>query len=387
MMKPVYLDNNATTPCAAGVVDAMVPYLQEEYGNAASPHLMGRRAAQAVADAREHIAALLECDPSEVLFTSGATEGNNLVLLGFRPEGPERRAIAVSLVEHKAVLSPCEYLEEVGRPVARIPVDREGVIALGALEAQIGTHTSLVAVQAANNETGALQPISEVVERAHRAGALMHCDAAQALGKVPFSVSATGVDFASFSGHKVYGPKGVGALYVRAGLKDRIQPILFGGGHEAGVRPGTLNVAGIVGFGVACRLAYERSHDEMKQLAALRDLIEGELLRRIPRAHANGAGAPRLPGTTSITVLGVPADVLLANVPEVCFSSGSACTSGAVSPSHVLVAMGLSRDEADCTFRLCVGQQNTLEEVQLAIDLIAARACRLQREFGCVGAL
>lgn len=380
-MRPIYLDNNATTPCAAEVVDAMLPYLREEFGNPGSPHLMGRAAAKAVAHAREQLASYIGCEASELFFTSGATESNNLVLLGLRPEGPSRRGIAVSSVEHKAVLGPCERLEEAGIPVSRLPVRVDGVVDQDAMGARVGAGTALVAVQAANNETGVLQPIAEIVERVHRSGSLMHCDAAQVLGKVAFSVAATGVDFAAFSAHKVYGPKGIGAVYVRTGLESRLEPLAFGGGHEAGIRPGTLNVPGIVGFAVACRLACESLAAETDKIRAMRDLIETELVRRVPGARVNGAEAPRLPGTTSVTIPKVPADALLANVPEVCFSSGSACTSGSVAPSHVLLAMGVSRDDADCTIRLSVGRQNTGDDVRAAIELITAAGCRLQREF------
>lgn len=382
MMKTIYLDNNATTPCAAEVVDAMLPYLREEYGNPGSPHLMGRRAARAVADAREQIADVLGCGASEVFFTSGATEGNNLVLLGLQPDASKRRGIAVAAVEHKAVLGPCEHMQETGISVTRIPVDRNGLVDLNALEQMLSAEMDVVAVQAANNETGVLQPIEDIAERAHRAGALLHCDGAQALGKVPFSVVESGVDFAAFSGHKVYGPKGIGCLYVRAGLKNRLAPILYGGGHEAGMRPGTLNVPGIIGFAAAVTLVCRQRHEEMQKVGALRNLMEADLVRRIPGARINGSGAPRLPGTSSVTIPGVPADALLANVPDVCFSSGSACASGAIAPSHVLVAMGISRDEADCTVRLGIGRQNLGEEVRHAVDLIVTAALRLQKDFG-----
>ena len=382
MMKPIYLDNNATTPCAAEVVEAMLPYLREEYGNPGSPHIMGRRAARAVTDAREQIAEVLGCDPSEVFFTSGATEGNNLVLLGLQPDASDRRGIAVSAVEHKAVLSPCEHLQEAGISVTQIPVDRNGLVGLEALEQRLSAETALVAVQAANNETGVLQPIEDIAERAHRVGALVHCDGAQALGKMPFSVVDSGVDFAAFSAHKLYGPKGIGCLYVRAGLKNRLAPILYGGGHEAGMRPGTLNVPGIMGFAAAVTLVSSRRQEEMQKVGALHDLMEAELVRRIPGARVNGRGAPRLPGTSSVTIPGVPADALLANVPDVCFSSGSACTSGAIAPSHVLVAMGISRDDADCTVRLGIGRQNLAEEVRTAVELIATAALRLLKDFG-----
>lgn len=378
-MKTVYLDNNATTPCDPEIVAAMLPFLTEDFGNPDSPHVLGRRAAEGVSRAREQVADLLGCDPSRIVFTAGATESNNLVILGLRRSNLGRRGILASAVEHKAVLGPCEFLEENGTPVTRIPVNAGGTLELAALEDAIDDSVQLVSVQAANNETGVVQPVSEIASRARQAGALVHCDAAQALGKIPFPVLELGVDFASFSAHKLYGPKGVGALYTRNSDKaNQLSPRSFGGGQEGGLRPGTPSVAAIVGFGEACRVAQERLHGEMRLIAALRDRLERDLVAALPSLRVNGAGVPRLPGTTNVTIPGVPADALLANVPDVCFSNGSACTSGTVSPSHVLLAMGVSREDAECAVRLSVGRQNTVADIEIAVQRITHAAQRLQ---------
>jgi cysteine desulfurase len=377
----IYLDNNATTPCADEVIEAMIPFMREEYGNAGSAHVLGRRSAAAVAEAREQVAGLMGCADSDIVFTSGATESCNMVLLGLDRLRGKQRHIAVSTIEHKAVLEPCRWLEENGVPVTYIPVTHDGIVCLDKLRETLCSATTIVAVQAANNETGAIQPTETVTDMAHASGALVLCDAAQALGKMPFNVRELGIDYAAASAHKAYGPKGVGALYIRdAAVRRRLQPIYYGGGQEGGLRPGTLNVPAIVGFGEACRLAAASQQKDIKAVSILRDLLESELLSQIDGAKVNGANVQRLPGTTSITVPGIVADALLANVPGVCFSNGSACTSGAAGPSHVLTAMGLTRTDAGCTIRLSVGRQNTLDEVQHAARAIAHGVRRLARE-------
>lgn len=382
-MRIVYLDNNSTTPCDPAVVGAMTPFFCDDYGNASSPHIMGRRAAAAVAKAREEVASLVESSAEEIFFTSGATESNNLVLQGLRHQAASRRGILTCVAEHKAILSPCEQLESRGLPIVRLPVTPDGVLEMQALKNAASESTMLVSIQAANNEVGTLQPISEVVRIAHSAGALVHCDAAQALGKVPFSVTSLCVDYASFSAHKMYGPKGIGALYVRSSAAHDLQPIVLGGGQEGGVRPGTLNVPAIVGFGKACAIARERLQEDVRLLTARRDKLEADLLAAIPGGRINSAAVGRLPGTTSITLPGIPADLLIANATGVCFSNGSACTSGSVAPSHVLIAMGLSREDADCTIRLSIGRQNTEGDIQKAIRQIVSAANRVRRETRC----
>jgi len=376
----IYLDHNATTPCAPEAVEAMVPFLREEYANPASPHVMGRRANAAVEKAREQVAMLVGCAASEIIFTGGATESNNIVLLGVDHHKRQRDGIVVSCVEHKSVLAPCERLEEHGFPVLTIPVDSQGRISVDAAKAMISERTFLVSIQAANNEVGTIQPVCEVARVAREVGALVHCDAAQGLGKIPFDVNSLGLDFASFSAHKLYGPKGIGALYIRNGrTRDALRPILLGGGQESGLRSGTLNVPAIVGMGEACRLAsIKLAEGEADRLRSLRDSLEESLCRRMPGIMLNGRTPVRLPGTTSITLPGMPADLLVANLPRVCLGSGSACTSRAVSPSHVLIAMGRSREEAQCTIRLSVRRYNGQDEMGDAANRIAAAVTALR---------
>jgi cysteine desulfurase len=380
MRRTVYLDNNATTPCAPEVVEGMLECFSSNYGNPSSSHIMGRRAMQCVEDARGHVADSIGADPTEIVFTSGATESNNLAMLGVGGGGdPSRKRILVSAVEHKSVLGPGGILAQMGFVIEEVPVDSTGLVRVEALQDRLGPDVLLVSIQAASNEVGTLQPMGTLAQVVHEVGALVHCDAAQAMGKIPFDVSEFGVDMASLSGHKVYGPKGVGALFIKRGLAgSRVVPILGGGGQESGLRPGTLNVPGIVGMGIACGLAQSRLSQDMAEIARLRNLLEERLLAAVPGARINGNLTSRLPGTSSITFPGVPADALIANVPEVCVSTGSACTSGAVAPSHVLLAMGLSRDEAECTIRIGVGRYTTREDVEAGASLLSKAALGLR---------
>jgi cysteine desulfurase len=368
----VYLDNNATTRCAPEVVDAMLPFLAEEYGNAASPHLLGRQAARAVASARDHIAESIGCDPAEVYFTSGATESNNLVILGVAQTPGMRHKIVASAIEHKSVLGPCQTLLERGIEFETLPVRADGVVELDAARSMIDESTLLVSLQGANNEIGTIQPVKAVADIAHENGAAFHCDAAQLLGKIPAAVSDLGADFVSFSPHKAYGPKGIGLLIVRNQVKTvSISPLSFGGGQEKGLRPGTLNVPGIVGTGEACRLCRMWLKDDMDRIAALRVQLEHGIREVMPNSCIVAHQALRLPGTASVTFPGIPADVLIARTPAVCMSMGSACTSGTIAPSHVLLSLGLSRDEARCTVRFSLGRYNTAEDVQAALRNIS----------------
>lgn len=374
----IYLDNNATTRCAPEVIDAMLPFLGEEYGNASSPHLMGRRASVAVARARDHIAESLNCDAAEVCFTGGATEANNLVLLGLtRCEG-KRRKVVTSVVEHKSVLEPLEWLSENGFTVVRLPVSRDGVVDLSAAQEAIDDETLLVSIQAANNEIGTLQPLREIAKIAHERGAAVHCDAAQLLGKLPVSLDDLGADFASFSTHKAYGPKGIGFLVARrSGAARALTPVFFGGGQERGLRPGTLNVPGIVGTGEACRLCCERVRSDADRISALRETLERSLLDRVAHVAFVGASSDRLPGTSNVLFSGIPGDLLISRVPSVCLSIGSACSSGTIAPSHVMLAMGFSRDEARSAVRVSIGRYNTAEDIVHAVDLIADAVCEI----------
>jgi cysteine desulfurase len=379
----VYLDNNSTTACASEVVAEMLPYFTKDYGNAASTHPAGRVATTAIARAREHVARAIGASAESIIFTSGATEANNLALLGLARGNHCRRKIVVSAVEHKSVLAPALHLADHAYTVDTLPVDRNGVVDLNAARRLIDETTLVVSVQGANNETGTIQPIREIARIAHERGALCHCDAAQMLGKIPVNVRGLEVDLASFSAHKVYGPKGIGALFLASGkIVSVVQPILYGGGHERDLRPGTQNVPAIVGFGSACRSACAMLPSEMERILALRQLLEHGLLTDIPELRVNSVDAPRIPGTISLTVSGVPADMLMSNLNTVCISNGSACNSGAPEPSHVLLAMKLTRSEAECTVRISLGRYTTEADIAVARQEIVAAATRLKAELG-----
>ena len=377
-MLPIYLDYNASTPCDPRVVQAMLPYFSEIYGNPATGlHIQGRKAARAVDEAREQVAALVGCQPGEIIFTGGATESNNLAILGLgrahRRKG--RTRIVTSAVEHKAVLVSCQRLQEEGYELIVLPVDQQGRVSVDAAEATINDQTLLVSVQAANNEVGTLQPVAQIAGIAHRHGAIFHCDAAQAVGKLPVNLAAEvwSVDFLSLSAHKMYGPKGVGALFIRNGPGAcDMEPLLYGGGQERGLRSGTTNVPGIVGFGAACHLCIAELEEEGRRVADLRDRFEQALLAAIPGLKINAREADRLPNTSSLTFPGVDADALLLNLPGVMMGTGAACSSGALEPSHVLLAMGLSRAEASATVRTSLGRFTTAAQIEQAISMIAS---------------
>jgi cysteine desulfurase len=369
----IYLDYNATTPVDPRVLEAMLPYFSDLYGNPANGlHRQGRLAAKAVDEAREQVAQLLGAQSYEIYFTGGATESNNLAIEGLaRGTTSGRRRIVTTAVEHKAVLAPCKRLAQQGWDVIVMPVDENGVVDLAAAEMAIDDSTLLVSVQAANNEIGVLQPVRELAALAHSRGALIHTDAAQAVGKIPYSVESEGVDLLSASAHKLYGPKGVGMLYVRGGTRRTpLEPLMLGGGQESGLRSGTTNVPGIVGFGAACEIALHALSAESERIRNLRDQFETKLKSAIPGLRINGVGAARLPNTSSLTFPGVDADALLLNLPTIMLGTGSACSSGAIEPSHVLTAMGLSREAAFATVRGSLGFYSTAEDVAVATALI-----------------
>jgi len=357
-----------------------LPYFSEIYGNPATGlHIQGRKAARAVDEAREQVAALVGCQPGEIIFTGGATESNNLAILGLgrahRRKG--RTRIVTSAVEHKAVLVSCQRLQEEGYELIVLPVDQQGRVSVDAAEATINDQTLLVSVQAANNEVGTLQPVAQIAGIAHRHGAIFHCDAAQAVGKLPVNLAAEvwSVDFLSLSAHKMYGPKGVGALFIRNGPGAcDMEPLLYGGGQERGLRSGTTNVPGIVGFGAACHLCIAELEEEGRRIAGLRDRFEQGLLAAIPGLKINAREADRLPNTSSLTFPGMDADALLLSLPGVMMGTGSACSSGALEPSHVLLAMGLSRAEASATVRASLGRFTTAEQIEQATLMIIASA-------------
>lgn len=376
-MTYIYLDNNATTPCDPVAMEAMLPFFVARCANPASPHGLGKDSFAAIERARESVAEFLRCSTSELLFTSGATESNNIVLAGLTPTNGRRRLVA-SAIEHKSVQLPLRHRRDSGMAVEEMAVDRNGVLDLCSAESLIDEDTALVSLQAANNETGVLQPVAEVASIAHSRGALFHCDASQWIGKLPIPNWFDQCDYLSVSGHKFYGPKGVGALVLRSGMPRKyISPPYFGGGQENGLRPGTLNVPGIIGLSVACELAVDRVASDVELIAHLRNSFEALLQRRVPSSRINGAGVARLPGSSNITIPDVPASMLIANLPSVCIAEGSACTSGASEPSHVLTAMGLSRDDADCSIRVSFGRQNTMVEVESAVDMISQATERL----------
>ena len=370
----IYLDHHATTPCDPRVVAAMLPYFTEQFGNPSSAHAAGERTARAVDEAREQVAALVGARPGEVIFTSGATEANNLALLGYaraqREREPARRRIVVSAIEHKAVTKPAAQLAREGFEVVVLPVDAAGTVRLDAAADFITDTTLLVAVQAANGEVGTIQPIRELAALAHLHGARLLCDAAQAVGKIPVDVLGWDVDFLTISGHKLYGPQGVGALTVSHPRRTALEPLTYGGGHERGWRAGTLNVPGIVGLGAACALAAAEMAADAHRLSVLRDLLEADLLVALPGARVNGNRAHRLPHNLSLTLPGVETEALLARLPEIALSTGSACDSGTLEPSSTLLALGLSRDDARATVRVGLGRFTTSDELSRATTLL-----------------
>lgn len=382
MNSTIYLDNHATTPCDPAVVQAMLPYFEHVYANPSSTaHEAGRTASETVDEARQQVAALVGAQPGELVFTSGATESNNIAILGLARGGrDDRKRIVTTAVEHKAVLGPCEELSSQGTDVIVLPVDSEGRVDLDAAEEAIDENTLLVSVQAANNEIGTIQSVAEVARLAHDKGALVHCDAAQAIGRVPIDVEEWDVDLLSISAHKLYGPKGVGALYIRGGpYSIPLKPLVIGGGQERQLRAGTLNVPGIVGFGEACELCRRWLPDEARRLSVLRDRLENEILARVEGAWRNGVINGRLPGNSSLTFPGIDAEALIVNTPDLAISTGSACISGAPEPSHVLLAIGLTRENADSTIRIGVGRFNDEEEIGKAANSILEALSRLSR--------
>jgi cysteine desulfurase len=385
MMRRVYLDNNATTPVLPEVLEAMRPYFGEHFGNASSIHHHGQETRAAVERARESVAALLGCRASEVVFTSGGTEGDNLAVFGLARSGDH---VITSTIEHHAVLNACKHLVAQGCEVTHIPVDGRGLVDPADVKRGIRPNTKLITVMYANNETGVLQPVAEIRKIAAEADVYFHTDAVQAAGKIPIDVNQIGCDLLTISGHKFYGPQGVGALYVRKGTL--LEPMLYGGSHERSRRAGTENVPGIVGLGKAAELAvadFERGDDlrmdnlrmDDRKMAAARDHLERELLE-IEATGLNGEGAPRVPNTTNIYFDGIEGEALVIalDLKGLAVSTGAACSSGAIEPSHVLTAMGLRTDRAKASIRFSLGKQNTVEDVDFALGLIPETVARLR---------
>ena len=378
-MRRYYFDHNATTPIDPQVLDAMMPALREVSGNASSIHSFGQDARLLVESARLQVADFLRCEPKDVVFTSGGTESDNLAILGaVRAAAGGRKHVVTTTIEHPAVLQTCRQLEREGVSVDYVPVGPSGVVDLALLRAALRPETVLVSVMHANNELGTIQPVTGIAEAAHAVGALFHSDAVQSAGKLPIDVDALGVDLLTISGHKIYAPKGVGALYVRKGVD--IESIQFGGRHERARRPGTENVAGIVGLGAACELAMQRLAEESARQAALRDRLERAILDQIANTWVNAAGSPRTPNTANIGFGGIEGEPLLISLDLKGFavSSGAACSSGAVEPSHVLLAIGLSREQARSCLRLSIGHGTVEEDIDRFLAALPAVVERLR---------
>jgi cysteine desulfurase len=378
MKLPIYMDNHATTPLDPRVLDAMMPFFTEKFGNAASRnHQFGWDAEEAVEEARKQIAALIGADPREIVLTSGATESDNLALKGvaamYREQGNH---IITCVTEHKAILDSCKHLEKDGYRVTFLPVDSKGLIDLDDLRKAITDQTILISIMAANNEVGVLQDVRAIGEIARSRKVLFHTDAVQSVGKVPFNVNELNVDLASLSAHKMYGPKGVGALYVRRrNPRVLLTPIIDGGGHERGMRSGTLNVPGIVGFGKAAQLCREELVSEQSRLFSLRERLRTTLERELDEVYINGDLEKRLPGNLNMSFAYVEGESLLMGINDIAVSSGSACTSASLEPSYVLKALGVGEDLAHTSIRFGIGRFNTEQEV----DYVAHRVIEVVR--------
>ncbi len=377
---PIYLDNNATTKLDPRVLEAMMPYLTETFGNAASRnHAFGWQAEEAVDYAREQIASLINCSPKEIIFTSGATESDNLAIKGvFEMYASKGNHIITLTTEHKAVLDPCKHIEKMGGKVTYLQVNSEGLIDLKQLEEAITDKTILISVMYANNEIGVIQPIREISAIARKHGVLFFTDATQAVGKIPVDVEADGIDLMAFSGHKMYGPKGVGALYVRRkNPRVKVTAQMDGGGHERGMRSGTLNVPGIVGLGKAAEVAKQDMEKDTARIIAMRDRLEKELLT-IEESYVNGSVEHRLPHVSNISFKYVEGEGLMMGVKDIAVSSGSACTSASLEPSYVLKALGLSDDLAHSSLRFGFSRFTTEEEVDYAIGHVKEAVAKLR---------
>jgi len=375
-MHRVYFDNNATTPLLPEVFEAMRPYFFEKFGNASSIHQQGQQARSAVEHAREQVAELLNCRPAEIVFTSGGTEGDNLALFGLARPGDH---IITSAIEHHAVLNSCHRLEEMGCNVTYLPVDGRGLVDPDDVRRALRPETKLVSIMFANNETGVLQAVNEIGKIAAEADVYFHTDAVQAVGKIPVDVKETGCDLLTISAHKFHGPQGTGALFVRKGTLP--QPLFYGGRHERSRRAGTENLAGIVGLGKAAEIALAGFADgSVAQLTALRDRLENTVLESIEQVAVNGGGAPRTPNTSNISFDCIEGEamVIALDLKGLSVSTGAACSSGAIEPSHVLTAMGLSADRARGSIRFSLGKQNTAEDVEFALELIRQVLNRLR---------
>ncbi len=377
-MRTVYFDNNATTKVADEVAEEVGPLFCELYGNPSSMHTFGGQISRRIRQAREQVAGLLGCEPSEIIFTSGGTESDNAAIKGTLAAAPNKRKIITSRVEHPAVLTVCRELENHGYTVVELAVDKQGRFDLRQLEEQIDDNTALVTIMYANNETGVTFPIDELAELVTGRNVVFHTDAVQAIGKIPLNLSKSNIDLLSLSGHKLHAPKGVGVLYVRKGT--RLSPFMLGGHQEAGRRAGTENVPGIVGLGKACELAAKNIEQESSRIRYLRDKLENAILEKCPDSRINGDKENRLPNTTNISFEYIEGEAILLMLDKhgICASSGSACTSGSLEPSHVLRAMGVPFTAAHGSIRFSLSRYNTEEEVDYTIEKMPAIINRLR---------
>jgi len=379
---PIYMDNHATTPCDRRVLDAMLPYFTEKFGNAASRnHSFGWEAEEGVDKARNQIASLIGAKSKEIIFTSGATESDNLAIKGvlefYKDKGNH---IITCITEHKAVLDSCRALERQGKAtVTYLPVDKYGMVDPDAVRRAITDQTVLVTIMYANNEIGTIHPVREIGKIAKEKGVVFHCDAVQAVGKIPVDVDKDGIDLLAMSGHKIYGPKGVGALYVRSkGPRVRLSPIIDGGGHERGMRSGTLNVTGIVGFGAACEIAGHEMAEEAARLIELRSRLQAGIFERLDEVYVNGHPTQRLPGNLNVSFAYVEGESLLMGISDIAVSSGSACTSATLEPSYVIRALGINEELAHSSIRFGIGRFNTADEVDYVSERVSKEVIRLR---------
>ena len=378
-MKRVYLDHNATTPVEPEVLEAMLPFLSADFGNAASIHSFGQWARAAVETARESVAALIGARPQEIVFTSGGTESDNHAIFGIvEAAGGRDKHVITTAIEHEAVLNTCQALEKQGVSVTYLSVDGEGRIDLEALRRAISRETVLVTIMHANNELGTVQPLEEIGRIAAEADVYFHTDAVQSAGKLPVDVRSMGADLLSLSGHKLYAPKGIGALYIKGGT--RLRQLLYGGHHQRGFRPGTENVAGIVAMGKAAETARRSLAEDAKRVSVLRDKLEHDLLACVPDSSVNGSRSPRTPNTTNILFHGVEGEALVIalDLRGLACSTGAACSSGAIEPSHVLTAIGLPPEEARASLRFSLGRHTTSEDIDFALQVVPAAVAQLR---------
>jgi cysteine desulfurase len=381
MKLPIYLDNHATTPVDPRVLQAMTPYFLERFGNPSSrSHSFGWEASEAVEEARKKVAGLIGANPNEIFFTSGATESDNLAIKGAAwVHGEQRGQILTSPIEHKAVLDSCQALERQGYEITYLPVDRFGIVDSGDVEKALTSRTILISVMFANNEIGTVEPVEEIGRIARRRGVLFHTDAAQAVGKMPLNVNRMNIDLLSLTAHKLYGPKGIGAIYVRGeNPKQKLAPLLDGGGQESGVRPGTLNVTGIVGLGEACQICSEEMGSENARLTQLRDRLRDGLLAELDEVHLNGHPTKRLSQNLNLSFGYVDGESLLLSLSDIAVSTGAACNSAGTKGSHVLEAIGLREELVQSSIRFGLGRFTTEEEVEYVIGRIveAVRSLR-----------